>query len=268
MAEKQASSRPVIIAGNWKMYKTSEEAVHYVETLAPLIKKSQASVYLAVPFTAIAATAKKAKALRSRLVIGAQNMHDAEEGAFTGEIAAIMLKEAGARFVVLGHSERRTIFKETDAFINKKLKKALSEKIQPIVCVGENLEERELQKTEEVLRERIEKSLEGIPPKSFKTLVLAYEPLWAIGTGKVAHPADVEKAHLFCRNVIRENWGEVAATQVPILYGGSVKPNNAADLLKEPDVDGLLVGGGSLIAESFYEIVEVSNSVQKTKDLS
>ena len=248
-------SRPVIIAGNWKMYKTIEEAVGYVETLAPLIKKSQAAVYLAVPFTAIYPTAQRVKDLNAPITVGAQNMNDASEGAFTGEIAARMLADAGAQFVILGHSERRRFFNETDSLINRKVKRALSENIQPIVCVGETLDQRESGKMEEVVEDQLLKSLEGLSSEEFSKIILAYEPVWAIGTGKVAPLSDTAKAHQFCRAVIAETWGEAAATHLVIQYGGSVNPENAADLIDQEDIDGLLVGSASLSPHSFSQII-------------
>ena len=251
----QEPCRPVIIAGNWKMYKTIDESVEYIEALAPLISKSQAAVYLAVSFTAISQTAQKAKELEAPLKIGAQNMNDATEGAFTGEIAARMLVDAGAEFVILGHSERRQLFQETDALINLKVKRALSTKLPAIVCVGETLEERAEGRIEEILKKQILQSLKGLTAKMVSSLILAYEPVWAIGTGKVAQPQDAAAAHQFCRAVISEKWGEKTAEKLPILYGGSVKPENAADLLAQNNVDGLLVGGASLDPQTFSQII-------------
>lgn len=251
----QSRNRPVVIAGNWKMYKTIQEAQHYVETLAPLLRESQVEVYLAVPFTAISPTVERTKELNSRVRIGAQNMNDASEGAFTGEIAGRMLKEAGASFVILGHSERRHIFKETDSFINRKVKSALAIGLQPLLCIGETLEEREKGETELVLERQLKESLEGISADQLKTLILAYEPVWAIGTGRVAHPEDAEKAHQFCRQVISTQWGAEVADALVIQYGGSVKPENAKALLEKEDIDGLLVGGASLKPESFVQII-------------
>ena len=251
----QKSFRRIVIAGNWKMYKTIEEAVDYVETLAPLVQKSQAAVYLAVPFTAIYPAAQRVKELDAPLIIGAQNMNDASEGAFTGEIASRMLVDAGAQFVILGHSERRHLFHEKDALINKKVKRALSEKLPPIVCVGETLEERTEDRWEEVLKAQILQSLKGLTTKAMGSVILAYEPVWAIGTGKVAEPQDAEAAHQFCRSVIAEKWGEKAADQISILYGGSVKPENAPDLMTQDNVDGLLVGGASLLPQAFSQII-------------
>ncbi len=253
MSQKKA--RPLTIAGNWKMYKTIEEAVSYVETLSPLIQKSQAAVYLAVPFTAIHPTVERAKALKTAIKVGAQNMNDASEGAFTGEIAAKMVVDAGAQFVILGHSERRQLFHESDHFINKKVKRALAEELQPLLCIGETLEERESGKLEERLEEQLTSSLHEIAAESFSKLILAYEPIWAIGTGKVATPEDAQAAHQLCRSLIRKHWGDHAADLLSILYGGSVKPENARDLLIQPDVDGLLVGGASLSPKAFSQII-------------
>jgi triosephosphate isomerase (TIM) len=252
---KKNIERPVIITGNWKMYKTIEEAVQFVETLTPLIQGCQAQVYLAIPFTAIHPTALRVKELKSSLIIGAQNMNDASEGAFTGEIAARMLKNAGAEFVILGHSERRQKFFESNSLINKKIKRALEEKIRAILCIGETLEEREKGEMESILEKQMYESLEGISEKDLSHLILAYEPVWAIGTGKVAHPEDAESAHLFCRNLVAKKWGETASQQLVIQYGGSVKPDNAGTLLSQSNIDGLLVGGASLSAEAFSQII-------------
>jgi len=254
MAAKSVRKVPLII-GNWKMYKTTFEARAFLETLAPQLGKSQAEVYLAVPFTAIEAAAKQVEKLHAPIVIGAQNMNDASEGAFTGEIAARMLKEAGAQFVILGHSERRKYFNETDELVNKKIKRALSDGLRPVVCVGETGEQHEKGEREKVLKEQLLKSLDGMEEADFKTLVVAYEPVWANGTGKVASPENAESAHLFCRDVLAEVWGKRVAKLVKILYGGSVNGENAAALLAEPDIGGLLVGGASLSPESFLQII-------------
>lgn len=265
MSFQNSTSRPVIVAGNWKMYKTVEEALDYVETLAPLLKKSQAGVYLSVPFTAIFPTAEKVKELKAPIAIGAQNMHDASDGAFTGEIAARMLTEAGAKFVILGHSERRRLFNESDALINNKVKQALASNIQPILCIGETLEQREAGQTEEVLKNQLLQSLEEIAASELSKLILAYEPVWAIGTGNVATKEEAEQAHHFCRTVVAEKWGEEVASQLVILYGGSANPENATDLLSQENVDGLLVGGASLVPASFYQIIESANKITKRR---
>jgi len=244
-------SQKALIVGNWKMHKTLLEARQFIETLAPKLSKSQATVCLAVPFTALPLAASLVQSLKAPLLIGAQNMHEAPEGAFTGEISATMLLDAGAGFVLIGHSERRHLFHESNATINQKLKRAFAEGLQPILCVGETLEEREQNKTEEVLRKQLKESLEGISDLS--GLILAYEPVWAIGTGKVAHPDDAEKAHHFCKK-------ELKKPDLPMLYGGSVNPDNAADLLAKPAVDGLLVGGASLSPKTFYQIINMVRS--------
>ncbi len=243
--------RPLIIVGNWKMYKTIDEACEFIKTLAPLIEKSQAAVYLAVPFTAIQAAAE----ITPTITVGAQNMSDATEGAFTGEIAARMLKEVRAQFVILGHSERRHLFHESNAFINRKVHRALQEGIQPLLCVGETLEQRERNEVREVLKEQIFQSLEGVTKEQMGEVLLAYEPVWAIGTGKVATPEQAQETHALCREIVAEAWGKRVANKVVIQYGGSVKPDNAKALLSEPDIDGLLVGGASLTAPSFNEII-------------
>lgn len=253
-------TRSIVIAGNWKMYKTVDEALNFIKILAPLIGRSQARVYLAVPFTAIQPTVELVNKLKAPLIIGAQNMNDASEGAFTGEIAARMLKGVGAQFVILGHSERRRIFNESNEFINKKVKRALEEGIQPILCVGETQEERAEGMTEGVLRAQLLSCLEGVTSEDLSGLILAYEPVWAIGTGKVASAADAQEAHHFIRHLIEENWDKEVADRVVIQYGGSVQPENAEELLMQPDVDGLLIGGASLLPETFSEIINGSNT--------
>lgn len=256
-------TRPTLIAGNWKMYKTIEESKEFLATLAPLLEKSQGLplVYLAVPFTAIYVAAEWVKERGVAVVIGAQNMNEAQEGSFTGEIAARMLLEAGARFVILGHSERRHLFQESNSWVNKKVKRALQAGIQAIVCIGETLQERKEGRTEEVLKEQLLGSLEGLVKEELEQIVLAYEPVWAIGTGKVAQVEEVESAHLFIRKVGGEQWGKKIANQMVIQYGGSVKPDNAKELLAQPDVDGLLIGGASLSPESFMKIIQSTPGV-------
>lgn len=244
--------RPVIIAGNWKMYKTIKEGLVFVKELLPMIKDSNSEVYLAVPYTLIKPLADTVK---RKIVIGAQNMNDATEGAFTGEVAAMMLKDVGARFVILGHSERRRLFGETNEFINRKVKRALSAGVQPILCIGETEQERDEGKTQEVLRTQLTECLASVRKTQFKRMILAYEPVWAIGTDRVATPQEAQEAHRFCRQVIRELAGDEAGDGMSILYGGSVKPENVHELVNEPDLDGVLVGGASLNVETFSKIV-------------
>lgn len=245
--------RDVVIAGNWKMHKTIQEAVSFISELAAQISASKDKVYLAVPFTAISPVAEKAK--EAGIIIGAQNMNDASEGAFTGEIAAKMLVEAGAKFVILGHSERRRLFSETSSFIQRKVKKAFDSHLQPLVCVGESLEERESGRAEEIIREQILETLDGISKNEITQMILAYEPVWAIGTGNTATPEDAQVMIHFCRQVVADKWGEEAANQLVIQYGGSVTPENAPILMEQSDIDGLLVGGASLKVGTFSRIV-------------
>jgi triosephosphate isomerase len=245
-------ARDQIIVGNWKMYKTAREASAYLEDLIPLIEGSISKVFLAVPYTSITSAAKAAKG--TEVTVGAQNMNDAREGAFTGEIAALMLKEAGAEFVLLGHSERRTVFGETNEFIQRKVVRALQDDLIPVLCVGEALEEREGNQTEASLRKQILECLEGVPKEEAAKLILAYEPLWAIGTGKTATAELAQAAHVFCRQCLTELFGKKIGELIPILYGGSVNARNAEELIVQDDIDGVLVGGASLNSETFAQI--------------
>ena len=245
-------ARSLYVVGNWKMYKTAREATDYIEELLPKVAGCETNLYLAVPFTSIAPAASFAKG--TPLTIGAQNMNDAREGAFTGEIAGLMLKEAGAAFVLLGHSERRQIFGETDALIHRKVLRALADDLIPILCVGETLQERELGKQETVLRRQIEKALDGVQKEESRHVLLAYEPVWAIGTGKTATPAMAQESHRFCRAVLEKLFDKRKAAAVPILYGGSVKQDNISELIAQKDIDGVLVGGASLDPSHFAAI--------------
>lgn len=245
--------RRTVIAGNWKMYKTIAESVDFIKKLAPLVEKQQSKALLAVPYTAIYASSQEAAG--TNILIGAQNMHDAEEGAFTGEISFRMLKDVGAEFVILGHSERRKKFHERNDDINRKIKKALKEEIQAILCVGESFEEREKGETKEVLKAQLLGSLAGISSVKLAKIIVAYEPVWAIGTGRSATPQVAQEAHVICRKFISDTWGKEIAQDMVIQYGGSVKPENASELMRKKDIDGLLIGGASLEPVSFSEIV-------------
>jgi triosephosphate isomerase len=245
-------AREKFVVGNWKMYKTAREASAYVEELIPLVEGCQTKIFLAVPFTSISTAARAAKG--TPIEIGAQNMNDAREGAFTGEIAALMLKEAGATFVLLGHSERRKIFGETNEFIQRKVVRALQDDLVPVLCIGETLVDREAGKTEEVLERQIFACLDGVPKEQAHRIIMAYEPVWAIGTGKIATPDIAQEAHAFCRKALTERFGKKIADTLPILYGGSVKPNHVQDLLSEKDIDGVLVGGASLDPKTLAQI--------------
>lgn len=238
-----AMRRKTMITGNWKMHKTIPETKKYLEELNRRVK---APCFLAVPFTAIAAAAEGAP---PQITIGAQNVSEHSEGAYTGEISAGMLLDAGARFVLIGHSERRHLFHETDGQINKKIHRALEIGLRPTLCIGET----EMGQAKEVLRTQLAGCLENVDPAS---IVLAYEPVWAIGTGLTATAEQAEETHFFIRGVIKEFFGEKAASEILIQYGGSVRPENAAELMEQPDIDGLLVGGASLSPESFAGILE------------
>jgi len=244
--------RTPIVIGNWKMYKSAREAADFIERVVPLVDGCPARLLLAVPFTAISPASLAAR--NTPIGIGAQNMHGEREGAFTGEIASLMLKEAGASFTLLGHSERRTLFGETDEAVHKKVVRALSDDLTPVLCVGETTHEREAGKTEKILKHQIGTALHRIQKEEASKIVLAYEPVWAIGTGKTATPEIAQEAHAFIRSELAHLFGKQAAGMVPILYGGSVKPDNAHLLMAKGDVDGLLVGGASLDPESFAAI--------------
>jgi triosephosphate isomerase (TIM) len=254
-------NRQKIIVANWKMYKTIGETAEFIKELIQELSEQSPSVYLAVPFTAIKTASDLAEG--NDIVIGAQNMNDASEGAFTGEIAGRMLKDAGAKFVILGHSERRQIYKESNAFINRKVKRAIKDDLQAILCVGETLEEREEGTTQEILNKQITECLEGVDVSELNKIILAYEPIWAIGTGKTATPEMAEEAHQFCRQSLKNISNKETADSISILYGGSVKPDNAKGLMEQPDIDGLLVGGASLSLDSFFKIVNDSGSESK-----
>ena len=245
-------ARDLIIVGNWKMYKTTREASAYLEEFLPLIEGANAKVFLAVPHTSIATAAKSAKG--TGVTIGAQNMNDAREGAFTGEIAALMLKEAGAEFVLLGHSERRHVFGEKNEFIQRKVVRALQDDLTPILCVGETSAERESGRTEEVIQNQISECLEGVPKEEAGKLIVAYEPVWAIGTGKTATPEMAQQIHAFCRSCLSDLFGKRKGDLIPILYGGSVNVKNVEELTLQEDIDGVLVGGASLDPNILAEI--------------
>lgn len=247
-------ARKIYAIGNWKMYKTARESTDYIEQLLPLVKNCEPNIYLSVPFTSIASASTFAK--NTNVVIGAQNMNDVREGAFTGEIAGLMLKEAGAEFVLLGHSERRQIFGETDALIHQKIIRAFKDDIQPILCVGETLEEKDSEKMESVLEKQITAALEGVPKNEASRLILAYEPVWAIGTGRAATAEMAEQAHAYCRSVLGKVFGKKASGEISIVYGGSVNAENASEIIAQKNVDGVLVGGASLDPKTFAKIIK------------
>jgi triosephosphate isomerase len=249
--------RKLIIAGNWKMNKTVAEARDLVRGLKiELANVKEADLVVCPPFTALSEVSKDV--LDSNLRLGAQNMSENNVGAFTGEIAALMLKEFSVRYVILGHSERRQYQKEPDALIAKKALAAHAASLKPIVCVGETLAEREANQTEKVLDTQVRGSLAGLSKEQMVETVIAYEPVWAIGTGKTATTAQAQEAHAFIRGLLAKMFDETVARRVRIQYGGSVKPSNARELMGQPDVDGALVGGASLEVRSFADIVKNS----------
>jgi len=248
------SSRKKLIAGNWKMNKTASDAVALAEGLVAAVgKQAGVEVVVCPPFTALECVAR---ALDGSLIkLGAQNMHPEPSGAFTGEVSAPMLRALFVTHVILGHSERRQYFAETDAFINLKTLAALKHQLRPIVCVGETLAEREAGSTLKVVQTQAERALEGVSKEQAAGLVIAYEPIWAIGTGKVATAEQAQEVHAFIRGLLAKLFTEPVARRVRILYGGSMKPANAAELLGQKDIDGGLIGGASLEARSFLDLV-------------
>jgi triosephosphate isomerase (TIM) len=246
--------RTPFIAGNWKMFKTVHETTAYVKELRALVKNiTDVTIVVAPPFTAVHAASEAAR--NSNVSVSAQDMYWEREGAFTGEISAGMIAEAGAEYVIIGHSERRTLFGETDAKVNRKVTAAIAADLTPIVCIGETLDERERSETLEVLDRQIKDGLDGLSGDRVAALVIAYEPVWAIGTGRTATPAQAGEAHAHIRSRLRQWFGAPAADQCVVLYGGSVKPDNIKELMAQPDVDGALVGGASLDVRAFFDIV-------------
>ena len=245
------------IAGNWKMFKTVQEAVVFVKELRGLVKDvTDVEIVVAPPFTAVHAVAEAAR--NTNIGVAAQDLYWEREGAFTGEVSSGMVKEAGAEYVIVGHSERRRLFGETDQIVNRKAMAAMAGGLTPIVCIGETLEEREREETLAVLDRQIKDGLKGFTAAQvgdLATLVLAYEPVWAIGTGRSATAAQAEEVHAHIRGRLREWFGAEAADRCHIIYGGSVKADNIRELIAQPDVDGALVGGASLGVESFAGIV-------------
>ena len=252
--------RTPLIAGNWKMFKTVAETVKYVKALRPLVKDiTDVEIVVAPPFPSIHAAAE---ALRgSNVALAGQDLYWEREGAFTGEVSAPMLSDAGAELVIIGHSERRTLFGETDASVNRKVGAAFSGGLTPIVCIGETLDQRERNETLDVLDRQIKAGLDGVTSEQLARLVLAYEPVWAIGTGRNATPAQAGEAHRHIRQRLQQWFGADAAELCRVIYGGSVKPENIRDLMVDPDVDGALVGGASLDVRAFSDIVRSAGKV-------
>ena len=245
--------RKPYLAANWKMHKTRSEAVQTAKEIAEQMGDTDRKVMIAPPFTALAAVAEALEG--TRVLLGAQNMSSEEEGAHTGEVSVHMLKDCGVQVVILGHSERRLIYGETDEFINKKVHLAVQQGLEVILCVGETLEQREAGDPENALQQQLRGSLAGIDEKTLAQITIAYEPVWAIGTGKTATPEDADAMHTYVRRLIAELYSDAAAENLVIQYGGSVKPKNIDSLMAKEHIDGALVGGASLKAETFVPII-------------
>src|SRR5215468_3173210 len=249
--------RTPFIAGNWKMFKTVREAVAFVTDLRAAVKDVRGvQIVVAPPFTAIHAAAEAAR--DSLVGVSAQDLYWEKEGAFTGEVSANMIKEAGAHFAIVGHSERRKLFGDTDVVVNRKVLAAMGAGLTPIMCVGETLEERERNETLAILDRQLKGGLDGVSSERVGAIVIAYEPVWAIGTGRNATAAQAQEAHAHIRTRLRQWFGGDAAERCRVIYGGSVKPDNIRELIGEPDVDGALVGGASLEVRGFVDIVSRS----------
>ena len=246
--------RKKVIAGNWKMNKTNTEAVEMITELKELVKGiDNVGIIIGAPFTALSDAVKAVKG--SNIAIAAENVYPKDSGAYTGEVSPVMLKSIGVEYVILGHSERREYFKESDEFINEKVKAVLAAGMLPILCIGEKLEERESGKTAEVTETQIRGGLKDLTAEEAKKVIVAYEPVWAIGTGRTATPEMAQETHRQVRDVLVSMFGNEIAEEMIIQYGGSMKPDNAVELLAQKDIDGGLIGGASLKASSFAEIV-------------
>jgi len=248
--------RRKVIAGNWKMHNDINQSLELVYEIKKLLegKTLNCDVIVCPPFTSLTEVSKQL--INTSIQLGAQNMYYEAKGAFTGEISAPMLLSTGCKYVILGHSERRTIFNESDELINLKIKKAIEHELKVIFCVGETLSEREAEITKDVVQRQVEKGLEGISTSQMKDIIIAYEPVWAIGTGRTATPQQAQEVHEFIRILINQKYSESVSENIIIQYGGSVKPDNARELLSQKDIDGALVGGACLQADSFLGIIE------------
>ena len=245
--------RKIIIAGNWKMNKTRKETEDFFKALNPLVNANEkVEMVIGVPFTNIETAVREAKDVK----IAAQNMNPKESGAYTGEISPLMLKDLGVEYVILGHSERREYYKESDEFINEKVKSALYHGLKPILCFGETLSDRESNVTEKVVETQIRGGLKDLTKEDMANVVLAYEPVWAIGTGKTATSKQAQEVHAFIRSLLTDMFGTEVAENVTVQYGGSMKPENALELISEKDIDGGLIGGAALDPVSFSKLVQ------------
>lgn len=253
------------VVGNWKMHLTLKEGVEFAKSLkSHLYGKDEVICGICPSFVFLKDICSILEG--TGIIVAAQNIHSNESGPFTGEVSALMVKEVGCTHVLVGHSERRHLFGETDAFINAKIKTALSNNLKPILCVGEKLNEREDGRTKYVIKNQLRDSLQGIRADQMKDLTIAYEPVWAIGTGKTATPDQANEVHSFIRSVLTDIYGKYIATNIYVQYGGSVKPENTQELLVQPEIDGFLVGGASIKIESFLKIIESASSVSKISD--
>jgi triosephosphate isomerase (TIM) len=244
-----------VIAGNWKMNKTVAEAIDFASRLrSALVGPLKTEVIIAPPFTALHAVAEVLGG--SSIHLAAQNLHEAEKGAFTGEVSGGMIRESGCTYAIIGHSERRTLFGEVDEIIHRKLRAALSADLKPIFCIGETLQEREEGWMQSVIERQLKEGLNNLTAGDISRSLIAYEPVWAIGTGRTATPAQAEEVHLFIREWMADRYGSERAAEIAILYGGSVTPKNIVDLMQQPDINGALVGGASLDVGSFVQLVE------------
>ncbi len=253
--------RKYIIAGNWKMNLNATEGVELIKGLSNYAKQTDVTVVVCPPFTGLDRAGKALEG--SNIQLGAQNMHTEKSGAYTGEISAEMLRHLFCGYVILGHSERRTYFAESDEFINKKVKVALANSLKPILCVGETLQEREGNKTMSVIEKQVREGLTGVTAADANDVVIAYEPIWAIGTGKTATPEMAQEVHAAIRKLLIDILGTEAANKVRILYGGSMNAANAADLLAQKDIDGGLIGGAALKADTFGKIIDAALALSK-----
>lgn len=249
--------RKIVIAGNWKMHKTKEEVEAFFKGLDSLTTKEGVEAVICSPFPYLETVVERSKSIP--VACGAQTMHFEESGAFTGEVSPVMLKDIGVTYVIIGHSERRQYFNETDETVNKKVHAAHAQELTPIVCVGESLEQREANKTLSFIEKQVKEALRGVKETQIARTIIAYEPIWAIGTGKTASSEDANEVCKHIREVIKSLTSEEVANKVTIQYGGSVNPDNIAELLATSDIDGALVGGASLEAESFMKLVEAGN---------
>jgi triosephosphate isomerase len=250
--------RKKIIAGNWKMYKTVSQSI---ELAKGTLSSEIVEVVVAPTFTSLNSVMEAIKG--KHMSLAAQNMYPEKEGAFTGEISPLMIKDIGCKYVIIGHSERRNVIKESDEFLNKKIKSALGTSLKVIFCIGEHLEERNSGKTKAILEHQLKEGLKGIAAESMKDIVIAYEPVWAIGTGLTATPVQAQEAHEFIRQEIKKMYSHEIADSIQILYGGSVKAENADSLLSLKDIDGVLVGGASLVADTFNKIIKSGEKFSK-----